>query len=251
MRMKVKITLLAFALASGDAIGQVALQLEPRHERLTVAENSDVVPPPQEAAGAETRVLVLSPKISTRANETHAALALSNASFSGDLTFRGRVQTVRQLRTGSPPNPWECAWVVWNYQGNHFYYLALKTNGWEIGKYDRAIKGQQKFLRTGKESYALGVWHEFEITQKGNEITARIDGVDIAAFRDQLHPYTSGKLGFYTEDAEIQIDDITAPFNDDFEDYPLQVQLGDGRVVKNWFMPFLGHGYAAIMPRKK
>jgi hypothetical protein len=251
MRMKIKITLLAFALASGDAIGQTALQPEAAPERIGVAENSDVVAPPQEAAGAETRVLVLSPQISTRANETHAALALSNTSFSGDITFRGRIQTVRQLRTGSPPNPWECAWIVWNYQGNHFYYVSLKTNGWEIGKYDRAAKTQQKFLRTGKETYALGVWHEFEITQKENEITVRIDGTDIAAFRDEMHPYTSGKLGFYTEDAEVQIDDITAPFTDDFEDYPLQIHRGDGRALKNWSMPFLGHGYGAILTRAK
>jgi hypothetical protein len=249
--MKIKITLLAFALASGDAIGQTVLQPGAGSERPEVVENSDVAAPRQDATGVESRVLVLSPQVSTHAAETHAALVLSNTSFSGNITFRGRVQTVRQLRTGSPPNPWECAWIVWNYQGNHFYYVSLKTNGWEIGKYDRTIKGQQKFLRTGKETYALGAWHEFEITQKENEITVRIDGTDIAAFRDEVHAYTSGKLGFYTEDAEVQIDDITAPFTDDFEDYPLQIHRGDGRALKNWSMPFLGHGYGAILTRAK
>jgi hypothetical protein len=251
MGMKVILVLFVFAFAAGKAMGQTALHSDARPKRLDLAQNSNVGSSTQQPDDLETRVLVLSPQVSTRPNETHAALVLSNTIFSGDITFRGRVQTVKQLRTGSPPNPWECVWIVWNYQGNHFYYVALKTNGWEIGKYDRILKRQQKFLRTGTITFELGVWHEFEITQKENEITVRIDDVDIAAFRDAVHPYTSGKLGFYTEDAEVQIDDITAPFNDDFEDYPLQVQRGDGRVVKNWFMPFLGHGYGAILTRKK
>jgi hypothetical protein len=249
--MKIAFALFAVALVAGEALGQTALPNGTMLEQLNIAQNSDVDPTPAQIVDPESRVLVLSPEVATRPNETHAALVLSNMSFSGDITFRGRVQTVKQLRTGSSPNPWECVWIVWNYQGNHFYYVALKTNGWEIGKYDRTVKNQQKFLRTGKTPYELGVWHEFEITQKENEITVRIDDVDIAAFRDLVRPFMSGKLGFYTEDAEVQIDDITAPFNDDFEDYPLQVQRGDGRVVKNWFMPFLGHGYGAILTRKK
>ena len=77
-----------------------------------------------------------------------------------------------------------------------------------------------------------------------------IDDVEVAMLIDEVRPYTYGKLGFYTEDAEIQIDGITAPFNDDFKDYPLQFIVGDGHTMKNWFMPFLGHGYAAISMEK-
>src|SRR5262245_54436278 len=110
-------------------------------------------------AEQQTRVLVLSPKIATRPNETHAALGLSKTSFSGEIKFRGRVQTARQLRTGSPPNPWECAWIVWNYQAHRFYYLALKTNGWEIGKFDQLFHRKQKFLKTGTTPFEVGTWH--------------------------------------------------------------------------------------------
>src|SRR5436853_5434791 len=139
MGMKVTLALFVLAFATGEAMGQTALRSDARPERLDLAQNSESKP----LAQSESRVLVLSPKVSTRPGETHAALALSNTSFSGDFTFRGRVQTVKQLRTGSPPNPWECVWIVWNYQGDRFYYLSLKTNGWEIGKRDHARKGQQ------------------------------------------------------------------------------------------------------------
>ncbi|HLL26526.1 MAG TPA: family 16 glycoside hydrolase [Xanthobacteraceae bacterium] len=199
----------------------------------------------------ETHVLVLSPKPSTRANETHAALVLSVASYSGDVTFRGRVRTVKQLRSGSDPNPWECVWIVWNYYGGNFYYLALKTNGWEIGKRDHTQAGQQRFLKTGKAEFQVGGWHDFEISQKQNEITIQLDGEEVASLEDVDRPYTFGRIGFYTEDAEVQVDDVTAPFKDNFEDYPLQTIRGDGRVVKNWYLPYLGHGYAAISTGKK
>ena len=203
------------------------------------------------AAETLTRVLVVSPQVASRPSETHAALVLSNTSFSGDITFRGRVQTVRQLRVGSPPNPWECAWVVWNYHGGRFYYLALKPGGWEIGKHDKAFHDHQKFLRTGDTPHEMGVWHDFEITQTGNEIRVQLNGVEVAAFLDTVRPYKAGQIGFYTEDAEIQVDDVTSPFNDDFEDYPLQSISKDGHRLKNWFMQFLGHGGASISLRPK
>jgi hypothetical protein len=247
MGMRVTLALLSFVFATGEAWGQALSHGDAGPERFDVAQNSARL----STASFETRVLVLSPRASTRPGETHAALALSNTSFAGDLTFRGRVKTVRQLRSGSPPNPWECAWIVWNYQADRFYYVAIKSNGWEIGKHDRAYRGNQRFLRTGEAYYAIGEWHDFEITQRQNEISVRIDDIDVASFVDLVRPYTSGKFGFYTEDAEIQIGDITAPFNEDFGDYPLDVHRGDGHVVKNWFMPFLGHGYAAIATAKR
>lgn len=249
--MKITLALVSLVFVAGEAMGQPALQGEARPESPDIAQSFQSGAPRQPAAGLETRVLVLSPKVPTRPGETHAALALSNTSFAGDITFRGRVKTVQQLRSGSPPNPWECAWIVWNHQADRFYYVAIKPNGWEIGKRDRAYRGHQRFLKTGKTQYAIGEWHEFEISQVLNEITVRIDDVEVARFKDMARPYTSGKFGFYTEDAEIQISDITAPFNEDFEDYPLEVHRGDGLVVKNWFMPFLGHGYAAITTAKK
>ena len=244
-RAKVAIAVFVLSLFANDARGQAMTGAMGTPDQSNVIKNLD------KELSAGKRIVILSPKISTRPSETHAALLLSNNNFSGDLNFSGRIQTVRQLRTISSPNPWECAWIVWNYHGGHFYYVALKTNGWEIGKYDHAIAGQQRFLKTGNSEFAVGTWHDFEITQRQAEIQVRLDGVDVATLEDTADPYNSGKIGFYTEDAEIQIGDISAPFKDDFSDYPLRVFRGDGQIVKNWSMPFLGHGYAAIAMAKK
>ena len=197
-----------------------------------------------------SRVLVLSPKAATSADATHSALALTRKSFSNRISFVGRVQTVRQLRVGSPPNPWECVWIVWNYQDEtHFYYVALKPTGWEIGKRDPAYTGGQRFLASGSRKFAVGTWHDFRIDQSDNRIIVHVNGVSIVSVADHERPYVVGRVGIYAEDSEVAIDDITAPFEEDFEAYRLQANKKDGSVLGSWIMPFLGYGYAAIVDR--
>jgi hypothetical protein len=204
------------------------------------------------AAEEVTRVLVLTPKVAESADTTHAALLITRASYSGDIAFSGRVQTVRHLRAGSLPNPWECAWLVWNYQDeHHFYYLAVKPTGWELGKRDPAYPGGQRFLISGDDGFPIGAWHDFTILQEGASITIRLNGVEIASYVDAERPYTGGQLGLYSEDAEVQLDDITAPFADDFENYQPQRSDTDGFILNNWVVPFLGHGYVAVADRKR
>src|SRR4051794_23738226 len=99
-----------------------------------------------------SQFLSLAPAAATSIGETHAALAVSQAALSGDFTYSAQVLTDQQLRTGGPANPWETAWMVWDYTDNdHFYYFALKTNGWELGKRDPSYPGGQRFLATGSD----------------------------------------------------------------------------------------------------
>jgi hypothetical protein len=199
-----------------------------------------------------TRVVVLSPGVADRPDATHSALLITRETYSGRISFAGRVQTVKQLRSGSPPNPWECAWLVWNYRDEqHFYYVALKPAGWEIGKRDPAYPGGQRFLASGDGGFPIGTWHAFRIVQEGASITIQLNGVEIASIADGERPFTSGKLGLYTEDAEVQLDDVTAPFEDDFEDYRPLADNSDGFVLNNWVTPFLGYGYVAIADRPR
>jgi hypothetical protein len=198
------------------------------------------------------RVLILSPGAAERPDATHAALLVSRDSYSGRISFAGRVQTVKQLRTGSPPNSWECAWLVWNYQDDqHFYYVALKPSGWEIGKRDPVYPGGQRFLASGEDESPLGAWQDFLIVQDNALITIRLNGVVIASIADSERPLTSGRLGLYTEDAEVELGAVTAPFRDDFASYGPLTGNTDGLVLDNWVIPFLGYGYVAIANRRR
>jgi hypothetical protein len=76
-----------------------------------------------------SKAILLLPMASTSPIETHAALVVSQNSYS-DVSFGADFTTISQLRTGSSPNPWECAWAVFNYTDNtRFYYIAFKPNG--------------------------------------------------------------------------------------------------------------------------
>ena len=199
-----------------------------------------------------TRVLVLSPGAADSSDTTHSALLVTRESYSGRIAFAGRVQTAKQLRTGSLPNPWECAWLVWNYQDEeHFYYVALKPAGWEVGKRDPAYPGGQHFLASGDDGFPLGAWQEFRIVHEDASVTIQLNGAVIASIVDAERPLKSGRLGLYTEDAEVLLDDVTAPFKDDFEAYGPLSEDTDGFVLNNWVIPFLGYGYVAIADRPR
>lgn len=154
------------------------------------------------------KVLSLSPKTSTSPDETHAALVTSVPSFDGfDLT--ARMKTVEQLRQNNP-NPWEVGWIVWNYTDNtHFYYLTLKPNGWELGKADPAYPGAQRFLATGSDrTFPVGEWNTVRIRQVGNTMTVSANGTKLTTFTDSESPYRHGSVGFYTEDARVNFDNV-------------------------------------------
>jgi hypothetical protein len=192
-------------------------------------------------------VLILEPMASTRLSETHAALVVSRQTFS-NVTFRADYRTLAQLRIGSSPHPWETAWAVFGYTDNtHFYYVAFKTNGWELGKADPSYPGAQRFLATGDvPASATGADHRFDIKQDGATITVHLDGTLLTTFTDTERPYLSGKVGFYTEDAKVAFDNVTGSIADDFESYPA-IRIGDGSMIGiAWEVPFAGHGYAGI-----
>jgi len=155
-----------------------------------------------------TQVLAESPKVSTTSGVTHASLVNTTASF-GDMDTTVRLRTVQQLRTPTP-NAWEVAWVLWHYTDDtHFYYLALKPNGWELGKEDPAYPGAQRYLTTSSSpTYAVGAWHTVRVRQIGNVMTVWADGAQLASFTDNERPYTSGTLGLYNEDSLVHFDDV-------------------------------------------
>jgi hypothetical protein len=169
--------------------------------------------------GARRHYLEPPPSISP--GETHAALTVSDRVFSGDIEYRVVVNTQRQLRQGTPPNPWEVGWVIWNYQGAaQFYYFIVKPNGFELGKADDTganpsgpacswpeyvnckYPGAQRYLRTGSTpTFPIGVDYAIVIRQVGATITASVDGTQLATFTDTDNVLTWGRVGHYAEDA--------------------------------------------------
>lgn len=155
-------------------------------------------------------VIALRPARPAGARTSHAALVLSRSS-ERDLAIAVRMRTSRQLRRPRP-NPWEVGWLLWHFRDDrHFYYLALKPNGWELGKEDPAFPGDQRYLATGSSPvFPLGRWYTVSVRQRGATIDVTVDGRRLATVTDTQRPYLSGRIGFYTEDAAATFEPVSA-----------------------------------------
>lgn len=173
------------------------------------------------------KVMFEKPQVSTSAPETHATLNMFNTTF-GDFDLTVDLKNVAQLRTGSTPNAWETAWILFRFTDNwHHYYLALKTSGIELGRKDYATMiEQQIFLVTNATPFTvIGRWEYIRLRAIGNRFTVWVNGSLAFDFVDDgstgydtntgLTPAPpsaamySGKIGLYNEDAEVEFNNFS------------------------------------------
>ncbi|MGJ0395784.1 MAG: hypothetical protein ACR65U_06140 [Methylocystis sp.] len=165
------------------------------------------------------QALSIRPKESGSASETHAGLISGPhpawpVDMQGNFTIEASLHTEKQLRRQDAPNPWEVAWLLWDYvDDKHFYYLILKPNGWELGKGDPDYPGYQRFLASGhRPIYPIGNRYVVKIVQAASPtsttLTVFADGVPLTTFTDRERPYSSGLVGFYSEDALVNFHSI-------------------------------------------
>jgi hypothetical protein len=152
--------------------------------------------------------ITLQPARATSPADTHAALVLSRNRWR-DLTADIRIRTNRQLRRPHP-NAWEVAWLLWHYTDDqHFYYIILKPNGWELGKEDPSYRGSQRYLATGtRPAFPAARWYAVRVQQRGDAIQVSVDGHRLIRFVDTQNPYLTGRVGLYTEDASATFQPI-------------------------------------------
>jgi len=155
-------------------------------------------------------VITLAPRAATGPGSTHAGLVVSTEQYS-DVRLSAQVRTVRQLRSPQPA-PWEVGWVLWGYRDqSRFYAFALKPNGWELSKQDPAYRGGQRFLASGASPrVSVGSWHTVDVIMRDETISVAVDGVPAVTTRDTDHPYTSGAVGLYCEDAVVEFRRVDA-----------------------------------------
>jgi hypothetical protein len=154
------------------------------------------------SASARDTKFVLEPRTSTTPSQTHAAVVLSTKTYR-NLNYTVKLTTNRQLRRNSRANSWEVGWFLWDYtDDNHFYYLLLKPNGWELGQENPHYAGDQRYLLTkSTPTYRIGHQYTVRIVQSGATIKAYVDGKLLLTYTDTKHPYYSGHIGLYDEDS--------------------------------------------------
>lgn len=154
--------------------------------------------------------LAMGPKSAEKGWQTHAPMVLG-PSFGDHLMLHARLETTAQLRDGQP-NPWEVAWVIWQYEDDtRFYYFIPKPNGWELGKRDPAYPGGQRFLASGtRETFPIGKVYDVTIVQDEDRIAVFVDGREVVRTRDAEQPYKKGRIGIYAEDAAVKVHAVRA-----------------------------------------
>ena len=172
----------------------------------------------------EKQLVTLAPAAATESGKTHAALATFADGIPNTAKFvriESDVTTWQQLRQNTPPNAWETAWLLFNFNNAStataaeddnndytFYAVALKTNGIEVSKQDPNYKGGQRFISTsGTPKFVLGKTYRvrIDLEKTDSEITGKVyvDGALAITFEDKDKPYLSGKIAAYTEDAKV------------------------------------------------
>ena len=168
--------------------------------------------------------IVLVPKSAGSPDLTHAALLLGREPrypLSRDLRVTVVVTNESQLRSGSPPNPWECFWLFFNSKfddSGHIRanYFIFKTNGVELGRaFDHV---QQAFLATRETPrMSLGERNTIQLTKIGQRVEVKIDGNPALEYvADPAVGLTSsqglfdesGSIGLYTEDARVRVHSV-------------------------------------------
>jgi hypothetical protein len=174
--------------------------------------------------GSGNKFIYLEPMTSTSPQETHGSAVATTSSYK-NFELSLDVKTIKQLRQNSPPNNWETAWIMWNWQDNyHQYSFLLKKQGFQLEKKDNNNQDDSAeiFLVTqNSPSVKLDTWQKWQIAVTGTEtgtprIQIWIDGVKIVDYIDNQSgiPRNSeimkqgGSIVLYTEDAAVGFDNV-------------------------------------------
>jgi len=153
--------------------------------------------------------------------ESYSSLTLSTRSYK-NFHMNLDVRTASQTREGSPPYPWNVAWIFWHAKGNgteemdrtHFYYFLAKTNGVEVGKYDGGSNPDDQIILANKyypketSLYnKIGEWHNWDIVVLNDHITIKIDNVPAFDIIDSAS-FDSGRIGLYNENSKTEFRNV-------------------------------------------
>ena len=181
------------------------------------AENFDIAYSGGGAVVMNHSEITLSPQISTTSSETHAALVmLKETQYKPAKNFElvVNVSTTQQLRQNDTPNDWEVFWLFFNYNGDNTnkttnYFISKPKTGIELGIAYEQI-GQVFLSNQPAATTAIGQSHTFKFRRLNNVFTVYRD--DKLFYTYTNNPLASkklydskGSIGFYTEDAAVEI----------------------------------------------
>lgn len=161
--------------------------------------------------------LVINPaSVSASTHETAAALVLCKhpASLNAtDFAFRCAMTVDRQLRQGTPPNPWEVGWIGfnWTYDAagkKKTNFFVAKTNGIQLENSFDEI-GETFLFTAPLPTIQVGTYYDIQLIKQGKNLKAWVDGNVVLDITNPNLYNVPGQLAFYSEDAVVRFQNVS------------------------------------------
>lgn len=168
-------------------------------------------------------VMWLTPQVATSSGLTFSVVNYLATATYQDFELTCKMRTIAQIRTGSAPNSWEVAWLIWrvgDIAGQMGYYFTIKASGGcEFGKSDNKEGSVANYVLStpGGPNATMGQWYSVKIRVQGNRHQCYVDGsliVDYTDINAVFAPSPSrqiqkgGTITVYCEDANVEFSDI-------------------------------------------
>lgn len=172
----------------------------------------------------------ITPQVATSSGQTFSGENYPLNETFQDFELTCKMRTVAQLRTGSAPNSWETAWLLWRMGdisgGQMGYYFTIKMTGCEFGKSDNKEGSifNVALATPGSPTCTIGQWYAVKIRVQGNRHQMYVDTTGAGRNYTLVIDYTDtdvslaaapsrqiqkgGYITTYCEDANVEFADF-------------------------------------------
>jgi len=159
----------------------------------------DEVPPLLQSLTARapvvTKKAVLAQLAQDPADE-HFPLLIYEGDTMGDFTLTTWVKMVKGVAE-------QMAGIAFRIQNETNYYVVRASSLGNTFRFYKVLNGDRGPVVGPEVQIPTGVWHELVVECKGNRIRCRLNGKELITATDQVNPFTSGKVGFWTKSDSV------------------------------------------------
>jgi len=159
----------------------------------------DEVPPLLEPLTAQATAVARKPVLAQLAQDPtdeHFPLLIYEGETIGDFTLTTRFKTVKGTVE-------QMAGVAFRIQNETNYYVVRASSLGNTFRFYKVLNGQRGEVVGPALPIPAGVWHDLVVECKGNQIRCRLNGKELITETDQVNPFTSGKIGFWTKSDSV------------------------------------------------
>jgi hypothetical protein len=163
--------------------------------KIVMDEVPPLLPPLTTQAPVVTKKAVLA-QLAQDPTDEHFPLLIYDAETMGDFTLTTRFKTVKGVAE-------QMAGVAFRIQNETNYYVVRASSLGNTFRFYKVLNGERGPVVGPEVPIPAGVWHELVVECKGNQIRARLDGKELITATDQVNPFASGKIGFWTKSDSV------------------------------------------------